>query len=267
MYFVWFGLSGLLVAFIIAATIAIERRKSYQGNGDSRSALADVSLDNILRDERAAGKRLLGEAASFEPVGNVGGLDDLLRRGEAWVDRVSDAFADHDEPEMHERWTNDPRWRDGPTPITREQIDRYVVAQIRERLDVLRGFHRELRERGAPAPEPDPVKLLSERYRLGRQLQERLVWPDEGAPTSRQESVEAQRRERDLVREWAEETWPILLKHFQGVEREFYGPGDPLGERGFWLSFKAELRAGQSPRSYLDAKLRLLEPLLPRAAR
>lgn len=167
---------------------------------------------------------------------------------------------------MHERWTNDPRWRLGrPTPITGEQLDRYVVAWIRERLELMREFQRALRERQAPAPNPDPLSLVRHRYRAGREVQLNFIWPDEGAPTNRQEAIEAQHRERELARDWAQETWQILLEHFPAVEREFYGPGPPLGARGFWQSFNEELRAGGNPHSYLDRKLRLLEDLLQRA--
>jgi hypothetical protein len=227
-----------------------------------------VGLDDALAAERAAGKRLLAEAASLEPAGNLGLLDDLLRRNDTWVDRVSDALTDHDEPEMRERWTNDLRWNPSrPMPITRDQIDRYVVGPIRERLDLMREFQRELRERDKPDAEFDSVRLVGERYRIGRELQPRLVWPDEGAPTSKEEAIEAQRRARDLVREWAQETWPILLKHFPTVEREFYGPGHSLGEQGFWRGFDEEMRGGRTPQSYLESKLRILESFLQRVDR
>ena len=103
--------------------------------------------DDFLRSEIAEGQRLLTDAASLEPIGKMGVLDDLQRREGAWVDRVSDALANH-EPEMHERWTNDPRWRIGrPTPVTRDQIDRHVVAWIRERLELISEFQRTRHER------------------------------------------------------------------------------------------------------------------------
>lgn len=47
-----------------------------------------IDLDDILRAERAVGKRLLAEATSLEPIGNMGVLDDLQRREQAWIDRV-----------------------------------------------------------------------------------------------------------------------------------------------------------------------------------
>lgn len=105
------------------------------------------SVDEGLTDAVAAGRALLTEAAELQP-GNIGIDDDLLRRAGDWVDDVSDALAEHDEREMQKRWMNNPRWsQERPDPITREQWDRYVVSEIRERLALLDKFRHQLRTR------------------------------------------------------------------------------------------------------------------------
>lgn len=114
---------------------------------DSVSDQEPASLGEALGTAEAAGRRLLTEAAALQP-GKVGVDDNLLRRAEGWVDGVSDALAVHGEQDMRERWINNPRWLFRPDPITREQWDRYVVGEIRERLALLREFEREIKARG-----------------------------------------------------------------------------------------------------------------------
>jgi len=107
-----------------------------------------ATLDEALSARDAVGRRLMTEAAGLQ-TGDVGVDDDLLRRAGDWVDDLSDALAEHEERDMQKRWMNNPRWsQERPDPITREQWDRYVVGEIRERLALLDEFQREIKARG-----------------------------------------------------------------------------------------------------------------------
>lgn len=115
----------------------------------------------------------------------------------------------------------------------------------------------------ADAPPASPRDLLSAAYRDGVRLRTHLVWAD-GAPHSPEESAATERRAQTKAREWAEQTWLMLLEHFPAHEQEFYGPGNPaLGHTGFWLSAIEEMQARRAD-SYIESKLALLRRLLPR---
>jgi heme exporter protein D len=136
-YFAWYGTSVALIAFVIAATVVIERRKHLR---EQDIPIDEPSVEKRLNDAVATGRALLTEAAGLQP-GDVGVDDNLLRRAADWVDEVSDRLAEHDERDMQKRWMNNPRWsQERPDPITREQWDRYVVSEIRERLALLSDF-------------------------------------------------------------------------------------------------------------------------------
>jgi hypothetical protein len=108
------------------------------------------SLPRALAEADKEGARVLADAAPLEPAGNLGFRDDVLRRADVWIDGISDTLSKHDEHELLLRWTNDPRWLvPGPQPITRDQIQRFVVVPLGERLELLRDFQREVAQRAS----------------------------------------------------------------------------------------------------------------------
>jgi hypothetical protein len=122
------GLNEEFAATVHAIELAEAELESVES--ESLRVAADIDrqpggLAEALSEADKEGSRVLADAASLEPLGNLGFRDDLLRRADAWIDRVSDALSKHDERDMLLRWTNDPRWLYGtPQPITREQIQR-----------------------------------------------------------------------------------------------------------------------------------------------
>jgi|BarGraIncu01121A_1022015.scaffolds.fasta_scaffold10380_3 hypothetical protein len=110
----------------------------------------------------------------------------------------------------------------------------------------------------------DPVDLLRAQYSKGRELQQTLVWPLDGAPESRDHAVEQARQARRLVCAWAKSAWRALDDRFPASAGEFYGPGDrSLGSSFFYLSCEQEINElGGQTDLYLERKLELLTKLI-----
>lgn len=140
---------------IDTAEAALESVKAQIGRDVGVTAIPVVhiadqreSLPRALAESDKEGTRVLADAASLEPIGNLGFRDDVLRRADVWVDGVSDTLSKHDERDLLLRWTNDSRWQvPAPEPITRDQIQRFLVVPLGERLELLRDFRREVAQR------------------------------------------------------------------------------------------------------------------------
>lgn len=136
--------NGVWIALLVLAGMCfVMAGRQHWREGEMVTSTRSLALTIAI----SKGQALLTEAAGLQP-GDVGVDDALLRRAGDWVDDVSDALAEHDERDMQKRWMNNPRWaQERPDPITREQWDRYVVSEIRERLMLLSDFQHELRTR------------------------------------------------------------------------------------------------------------------------
>ncbi len=102
-----------------------------------------------LRAARREGHGLAGEAASLDPIGNFGRLDNLVQRYNAFEGRVADLLAGTDEldPMWQAEWLRDPEWHSPDVfPIEREQLDG-MARMIGHRVGLVDRMIRELVER------------------------------------------------------------------------------------------------------------------------
>lgn len=158
------ALSDPLAVILILLGLAIflsgfKRREVAPQPGNGESGSNDGKLGK-LRSEQRAGRRLAGEAAALEPIGNLELLDDLIRRYNDFEGRVADLLADSDDlsPEWRVEWLRDPEWHDSQvTPISREQLDA-MARMIGHRVRLIDGMIRALE--GRPALRGEITRLM-----------------------------------------------------------------------------------------------------------
>jgi hypothetical protein len=109
-------------------------------------------LDSALAVSVEQGWRLHRAASELDPEGQRGLLDDLLRRVEAWEDRVSDLLGENGQQAMLKQWTDHLQWPPGPHVITRGQVQRLVADPLELRLRLLGGFRTGLSKAASAAP-------------------------------------------------------------------------------------------------------------------
>ncbi len=159
-YIEWYGMAGVAFAIVLVATVVIERRLSdapppqtpeprnvamnrllrrlFDEHRGRRSVIEEQSLADALIEAVRVGRRLLAEAGELEPIGNLPHVDDLVRRYNAWEERVSDALAaDEDAPaEWRDLWLRNPECQDSQVNPTRYSLDR-MAQTIGHRLRVI----------------------------------------------------------------------------------------------------------------------------------
>lgn len=147
-YIVWYGVAGVSLAIVLVATIVIERRLTDAPplpTPDPRNAPMSRLLRRLIDEHRGrrsvseeqdlavvltiavrTGRRLLAEAGKLEPIGNLPHVDDLVRRYNAWEERVSDALASDEEAptEWRDLWLRNPECQDSEVNPTRYSLDR-----------------------------------------------------------------------------------------------------------------------------------------------
>lgn len=108
------------------------------------------TLSETLGQEIAAGEQLLREARQPDKLATTWQVDNLMRRGREWAERISAALAEHDEHERLAYWTRVPIWTAGrPTRDDKADVKGCIVDPLWERLQTAERFARELESEDA----------------------------------------------------------------------------------------------------------------------